>query len=281
MASTDFAGKVVVITGAAGGIGSALARRFAAAGAHLGLLDLDRVGVEELAARLAAPERGALGIACDVTSFDDCRAAIGRVAATYGGIDVLINNAGRTHISLFADTSVDVLRKVMDINFFGAVHCTKAALPALIERHGSITVLSSVAGFAPLAGRVGYAASKHALHGLFESLRAEVEPHGVHVMMVCPSFTETGIGRNALGGDGGRPSDERTTTGKAATPDSVADAIFVGLARRKRLLVLSPVGKLSWWISHLAPRLYERLMVRQLLAPQRRSDRSRDDDTPP
>jgi NAD(P)-dependent dehydrogenase (short-subunit alcohol dehydrogenase family) len=269
MSSNRVSPRVVVITGAAGGIGSALARRFAAAGDHLALLDLDQTGVEALAASLVRPDRRVIGIRCDVTSFDDCRAAIDRTVAELGGIDVLVNNAGRSHISLFAQTSVEVLRKVMEINFFGALHCTKAALPALVARRGVIVVLSSVAGFAPLAGRVGYAASKHALHGLFESLRAEVAPDGVHVMMVCPGFTDTGIGRNALGGDGGKPADERTTTGTPATPESVAGAIFAGVARRRGLLLLGPVSKVSWWVSHLFPRLYERLMVKQLLEPQR------------
>ena len=261
--------KVAVITGAAGGIGSALARRFSRDGFDLGLLDLDQAGVDALRSEIAGSDRRALAIGCDVTSFEACRSAVDRVIAELGGVDVLVNNAGRTHISLFAETSVEVLRKVMDINFFGALHCTKAALPALVERRGSIVVLSSVAGFAPLAGRVGYSASKHALHGLFESLRAEVAADGVHVMMVCPGFTDTGIGRNALGGDGGSPSDERTTTGKPATPESVADAIAEGVARRRRLLLLSAVSRLSWWVSHLAPRLYERLMVKQLLDPQK------------
>lgn len=271
MASVDDSHRVVAITGAAGGIGSALARRFAAAGDHLALLDIDQAGVEALAASLDRPGRRAIGIRCDVTSFADCRAAIDRTVAELGGVDVLVNNAGRTHISLFADTSVDVLRRIMDINFFGALHCTRAALPALVARRGTIVVLSSVAGFAPLAGRVGYAASKHALHGLFESLRAEVAPDGVHVLMVCPGFTDTGIGRNALGGDGGAPADARTTTGTPAPPESVAEAIFAGVAQRQRLLLLGGVSKLSWWVSHLLPRLYERLMVKQLLEPQRRS----------
>jgi UDP-glucose 4-epimerase len=258
-------GKIVVITGAAGGIGSALARCFGHGGARLALLDRDGDGVQSLAAELTQLGMPAWSRRCDVTSTEECASALAAVCEEMGGVDILVNNAGQTHLSHFADTDVDVLRKVMDVNFFGAANCTKAALPSLIERRGQIVVLSSVAGFAPLGGRCGYAASKHALHGLFESMRAELQPQGVHVMMVCPGFTDTGIGRNALGGDGGPPRDVRTTTGKAAPPESVAAAILDGIQRRRRLLVLSSVGKLSYLVSRVSPSTYEKLMARALM----------------
>lgn len=266
------AGPSVVITGAAGGIGSALARRFARTGARIGLLDRDRAGVDAMVPVVRELGGAALPVPCDVTRWDDCQTAIRTVLAAHGGIDVLVNNAGITHLSVFADTEVAVLRTVMDINFFGAVYCTKAALPSLVERRGTVVVLSSIAGFSPLAGRCGYAASKHALHGLFESLRAELRRSGVHVMMVCPGFTDTGIGRNALGGDGGPARAARTTVGKAADPNDVAEAIHRGIARRRRMLVLSPVGKLALVFSRVMPGVYERLMARQLLleSPPRR-----------
>lgn len=257
--------RVVVITGAAGGIGRALAHRFAEADWRLALLDLDLEGAEALAGELRDNDGDAIAIRCDVTDDDDCRAAIGAVRDHFGRLDVLINNAGRTHISWFEDTDVAVLRRVMEINFFGAVYCTKAALPALVESRGQVVALSSVAGFAPLAGRVGYAASKHAVQGFFGSVRAELAARGVDVLLVCPGFTDTGIGDNALGGDGGRPANARTTTGTPAPPSQVADAIFDGVARRRRLIVLGFDGKVSWWLHRFAPRLYERLMVRRLL----------------
>jgi NAD(P)-dependent dehydrogenase (short-subunit alcohol dehydrogenase family) len=151
-----------VITGAAGGIGSALARRFARGGAHLGLLDRDLSGVQALAAALGGR---AVPVHCDVTSWEDCQHAMQAVLNAFGGIDILINNAGISHLSRFAETDVSVFRTVMDINFFGAIHSSKAALAALVARRGLVVVISSVAGFSPLAGRSGYAASKHALHG--------------------------------------------------------------------------------------------------------------------
>ncbi len=265
MTAAPLRDRAVVITGAAGGIGRALAHRFARAGARLGLLDCDLVPLDALAGELG--ER-ALAVATDVTSWEQCRSAVSLLHQKLGGIDVLINNAGITHVSPFADTDPAVLRRVMDVNFFGAVHCTRAALDAGFARGGMVVVVSSVAGFAPLAGRSGYAASKHALHGLFESVRAELRPRGVDVMLVCPGFTDTPIEAHALGADGERPRQARASVGRLASPDDVAEAIYRGVRRGRRLIVLTPVGKLSRLLSRFAPSLYERLMARRMLPPQ-------------
>ena len=198
---------VVVITGAAGGIGAALARRFAREGARLALLDRERAPLESLAAALAEQGTTARALPCDITDADQCEAAMREVESIFGGIDVLVNNAGITHVGRVDETRTEVLRRVMEVNFFGAVHCTKAALPSLVERRGRIVVLSSVAGFAPLATRAGYAASKHALHGFFDSLRSEYRDEGLEVMLVCPSFVDTAIGDRALAPDGGADFD--------------------------------------------------------------------------
>ena len=263
--SLDVRGRVVVITGAAGGIGAALARRFGRAGAQVALLDRDAAGLDPVAAGLAVIGAPALAIRCDVTSLDDCHAAIDAVAAAWGGVDVLVNNAGITHVSRFRDTDVEVIRRVMDVNFFGAVNATSAALSSLLEHRGQIVVLSSVAGFAPLALRSGYAASKHALHGFFDSLRAELHGTGIGITLVCPSFVRTGIGEHALGGDGRGPSMPRIETGRPADPADVADAIFDAAVRRRRLLVYSPWAKVSYAVARLSPIGYERLMVRRIL----------------
>lgn len=266
----DLAHRVVAITGAAGGIGSALARCFSAEGARLALLDRDEAGVQRLTELLVAGGTDAIGLACDVTDPDACDRAVAAATARFGGIDVLVNNAGITHVGRFAETRASVLRTVMDVNFFGAVHCTQAALPSLVARRGFVVVISSVAGFAPLAGRAGYAASKHALHGLFDSLRVEWRALGLRVLLVCPGFTETGIAAAALGPDGGRPRDERTTTGRVASPDQVARAVVRAVRRDRRQIVLSPVGRAAYWLTRLAPATYERLMASRLLADSKR-----------
>ena len=255
---------VVAITGAASGIGRALARRYARSGARLGLLDRDAAGLDALAAELAEQKTEIHAVACDVTRWEDCKGAIESILESFGGIDVLVNNAGITHVSPVADTDVDVVRRVMDVNFFGAVYCTRAALASLIARRGLVVVLSSVAGFSPLAGRCAYSASKHALHGFFETLRSEQRESGLGVLMVCPSFTRTGIEAAALGGDGLALRARRTVYGRQADPDEVAEAIFRAAGRRRRLLVLSPVGKLSYAVSRVWPSLFERMMVRRV-----------------
>jgi len=254
---------VVVVTGAAGGIGSALAWRWAREGARLALLDVDETGLGVLATALRDAGHDVLAIPCDVTDAAACGAAVRAVVARFGGVDVVVANAGRTHISFVADTEPEVFRRIMDVNFFGAVHVARAALPSLVERRGRIAVMSSVAGFAPLCGRAGYAASKHALHGFFESLRGELAAAGVSVTMVCPSFVRTGIGTRALGGDGGPARGPRTELGRPLEPDAVADAVLRAVRKRRRLVVVGAVGRASWWVWRLAPRVYDALMVRR------------------
>ncbi len=256
--------QVVVITGAAGGIGKALARRWAIDGARVALLDFEPGPLARVTAELTAMGADVLAIEVDVTDFDECRRAIDSVASRFGRIDVLVNNAGAVHRSAFVDTDIDVYRKVMDVNFFGSLHCAKAALPYLLQARGLIVVTSSIAGIAPLYGRTGYAASKHALHGLFESARCELADAGVRVMMVCPNFTRSAFEQRALGAHGKPAGTKRSLTGKIAEPVDVADAIVNAAQDGKALLVLTWLGKLSYYLSRLAPSLYTRGMVRRL-----------------
>jgi short-subunit dehydrogenase len=154
----------------------------------------------------------------------------------------------------------------MEVNFFGAVNCTKAALPALVAAHGLVIAISSVAGYTPLIARTGYAASKHAMHGFFESLRTELAPQGVAVMMVCPSFIATRIDRNALGGDGGPVRHAQVTVGRPMTAEAAAERIVAAAARRPRMLFIGRTARQAWWLSRIAPRVYERIMARRLAA---------------
>lgn len=256
--------RVVLVTGAAGGLGRAIAQRYAADGAAIAAIDRDTDALQSLARELATRGTACLPIACDVTEAPACAAAIAATIAHFGGLDVLVANAGISHRSALAQTGLQVIRRVMEVNFFGAVHFTHAALPALIARRGSIVVISSVAGYSPLIGRTGYSASKHALHGFFDSLRTELEPDGVSVTLACPSFIDTGIDRNALGGDGRPAARPRKETGDRATPQAVAQQVFAAAQARRPLVLVGRTAWLAWWISRLAPRRYAAIMAGRL-----------------
>jgi len=263
MTARSFTGRTVVVTGAAGGLGRSLCPRFAATGAHIAALDLDAIGLQSLAEELTARGADFFSQACDITDEQACLDAMQAIKERFGNIDVLINNAGISHRSLLAHTAPAVIRKVMAVNFFGALHCTHAALSALRQSRGLIVAISSVAGFSPLIGRTGYAASKHALHGFFDSLRTELEDDGVGVLLVCPSFIDTGIDKAALGADGQAAAHARRTTGRQSTPQAVADAVFKAASHNRTLLLFSPVAKAAWFLTRLWPGRYAALMKRR------------------
>ena len=257
--SGDFRGKAILISGAAGGLGAALCRRFAKAGAHIAALDLDAPRLAALVAELQAQGAQALALPCDITDEAACRAAVAATLAHFGGLDGLINNAGISQRSLLRDTDPAVIRRVMEVNFFGALYLTHAALPHITAQRGAIAAISSVAGYAPLIGRSGYAASKHALHGFFDSLRTEVEDAGVTVTLVCPSFIATGIGEAALAASG-----PRVTAGGESTPEDIAARIFDAMAEGRALLLPDRTSRLAWWLNRLLPATYAKTMKRRV-----------------
>jgi short-subunit dehydrogenase len=182
----------------------------------------------------------------------------------FGALDGLVNNAGISHRSLLADTDPSVIRRVMEVNFFGAMQLTHAALPHLVVSRGMVAAISSVAGFAPLVGRAGYCASKHALHGFFDTLRTEVEDLGVQVTLICPSFIATGIGAAAIGGSGVTTTSSRITTGGESNPSDIAAYIFDSIAQGKTVLLPDRTSRLAWWVNKLAPDFYARTMKRRV-----------------
>jgi NAD(P)-dependent dehydrogenase (short-subunit alcohol dehydrogenase family) len=267
MQRTDWSGKVVLITGAAGGLGAALCRRYADAGARIVAMDFDAKALDAVVATLP-PGTVAIGGPTDgdVTQVGACRAAVAQAVAQCGGLDALINNAGISHRSLLRDTDPAVIRRVMDVNFFGTMELTHAALPHLIARRGVVAAVSSVAGFAPLLGRTGYCASKHALHGFFDTLRTEVQDLGVQTTLICPSFIATGIGAAAVGGSGAAVSSPRITTGGESQPQDIAAAIFDAIAQGQNLLLPDRTSRLAWWVRKLAPGFYAHTMKRRVSA---------------
>ena len=261
-----FKDKTVVVTGAAGGMGRAFCHRFARAGSKVVLIDIDQNSLDNIGSELLATGADTLSVCCDITNEEACTAAFDKIFKKYGGVDLLLNNAGVSHRSSFIETDLAVFRKVMEVNYFGSLICTRAAINSLLEHKGMVVVISSIAGFSPLYGRTGYSAAKHALHGLFDSLRSEVKEKGVDVLVVCPGFTDTGIAGAALDVDGERTEHPQSTVGRIATPEEVAESVFRAAESRQRLLVLSGVGKLTRLITKVSPALHEFLMVRSLRA---------------
>lgn len=252
----DFKGKTVIVTGASSGIGEALARRFSALGANVvaGARSLEKL--ETLVRELPS---GGIAVQCDVSKEEDCKRLIDRAVETFGRIDVLVNNAGISMRALFDDVDLDVLRRLMDTNFWGSVYCTKYALPYIQTSQGSIVGISSVAGFHGLPGRTGYSASKYAMHGLLETVRIENLKKGVHVLIVAPGFTASNVRFAALTADGSQQGASPREEGKMMTADEAAKRIIKAITRRKRTLLMDFDGKATRILKFFAPSLLDRL----------------------
>ncbi len=257
-------GKVTVITGGAGGIGAALAVKFGREGARVALIDVDEEEVGKRERELRQSGVDAFSLRADISNEGECVSALREILGHFGGIDILINNAGISHRGPFREANLSTIRRIMEVNFFGSLICTQAALDSILARKGMIIVVSSIAGLTPLLGRTAYCASKHALHGVFNTLRGELRDYGVHVLIACPWFTRTNLASRALDGQGKTTSHPRTTAGREASPVEVAEAIFRGAGQRKRLLVLTPAARLSYLLFRFSPDLYEWLMRRRL-----------------
>lgn len=258
-ASKVFERKVVLVTGGCSGIGRALVQRFAQAGARPVILDLHQEPLDSLLLHLRENLNcDAVGRVCDVSDAQAVDRVLGEIIEQCGGIDLLINNAGINHRSRFIDTPRELIERIMAVNYFGAVYATQAALPSLLKRQGQIIVLSSLSGFVPLHLRCAYNASKHALHGLFDTLRQEVSEAGVNVLLVCPGFTATDMHLDALTGDG---TPVLKAVGRVASAQDVAEAIFQAALRRRRQLVLSNVGWRGQLLARCFPRLFQRLVL--------------------
>lgn len=253
---TDFKHKTIVITGAAGGLGSAMCLQFGRAGGRIAALDLHLDALEQLQSDLEKEDIEVMIHPCDLRDESASQQAIEAVKTRFGGVDMLINNAGITQIAAFQDTDPAAIHQVMQVNFFGAVAMTHAALDSIIERKGTLVAISSVAGFAPLLGRTAYSASKHAMNGFFNTLRTELVDQGVNVVIVCPSFIGTGFGES--------DSAPKQTIGKVATAEEVADKVYTAVLKEKRFMVTGNTGKLSFLVRKFAPALYDKMMIRKL-----------------
>jgi short-subunit dehydrogenase len=255
-----FQDKVVVITGGSDGIGKALIEALIPRGAKVATCGRSHDKIYKLQMEYSRFLLHA--VACDVSDETECRRFIESTIETFGGIDILINNAGISMRALFADCDTKVTRKVMEINFLGAVYCTKYALPAILKNQGTIVGVSSTAGYRGLPGRSAYSASKFALQGWLESLRTELLHSGVHVMWVCPGFTASNIRLAALDKQGETRGETVLDEGSLMSAHDCAEHILKAIERRKRTLILTFLGKVTVFINKVAPSLADRLTYR-------------------
>lgn len=251
---------VAVITGASSGIGKACAEVFARKGYTVVISARNREKLDQVAASICARGYDALAVQADVSKEEDCKNLIALTLQHYNRIDVLINNAGLSMRSLFETTELSVLKKLMDTNFWGAVYCTKYALPSLLEQKGSVVGISSIAGKKGLPGRTGYSASKFALEGFLETLRTENLKRGLHVLVACPGFTATDIRNTALSADGSAQGESPRDEKNMMSAEEVANHIFEAVKRRKRDLVLTSQGKLTVFLNKFIPGILDRMV---------------------
>ena len=253
-----FTNKVVVVTGGTDGIGKAMVDQLLQSGAKVATCGRDHDKLYRLQA--SYPSSPLHTMVADVSSENDCRRFMETTIKIFGGIDILINNAGISMRALLKDASTEVLRKVMDINFFGAVYCTKFALDSIIERKGTIVGVSSIAGYRGLPGRSAYSASKYALQGWLESIKTELIHDEVHVMWVSPGFTASNIRYAALNKDAVSHGETPLDEGSLMTASECADRILKAVSKKKRTLVMSFADKRTVFMNKLFPGLSDKLV---------------------
>ncbi len=254
MATAPFYENVVIVTGASSGIGRELAYQLADQGAWLALAARDVERLDAVAEGCRSRGGRALVVPTDVAEQAACQQLVTRAVEAYGRIDTLINNAGVTMWALFEELSdLSPLERIMQVNYFGSLYCTYYALPHLKQSRGRIVAVSSVTGKAGVPTRSGYAASKHAMVGFFDSLRVELAPHGVSVTIVYPDFVATETRQRAFGPDGRPLGVSPVQEGKVMTAETCARLIVRAAARRKREEILSLRGKVGQWIKLVAP----------------------------
>lgn len=256
--------KVVVITGASSGIGEALALEAADKGAKLVLAARNIEKLNILANIISKKGNDVLCVITDVSKVDDCKRLIDSAVEKFGTIHVLINNAGISMRALFKDLELSVIEKLMNVNFWGAVYCTKYAMPYLLENKGSVVGVSSIAGYKGLPARTGYSASKFALQGFLEVLRIENLKSGLHIMIACPGFTASNIRNVALTANGNIQGESPRDEGKMMTAIEVASIIIKGIEKRKATVVMSFQGKMLILLNKFFPRLADKIVFNHL-----------------
>lgn len=256
--------SVMIVTGASSGIGRAIALEALTKGYRVVLAGRNMEGLEQTASQSKADASQYLLVQVDVAKREDCRQLVEEAVVRFGQIDVLVNNAGVSMRALFAEADLEVLERLMQVNFWGMVYCTHFALPYLLQSKGSVVGVSSVAGYKGLPARTGYSASKFAMHGFLESLRIENLKKGLHVLIACPGFTASNIRKTALSKDGSPQGESPRAEEKMMSAEEVAAHILDALKKRKNSIVLTTTGKITVWLNKFFPKLVDKLVYKHL-----------------
>jgi short-subunit dehydrogenase len=256
--SNFFKDKVVAITGGSEGIGKALIDVLIPLGAKIATCGRNQDKLYNLQVQYS--NHLLHTVVADISRLDDCENFINSTIKTFGGIDILINNAGISMRALVKDAEIAVIKKVMEVNFFGTVYCTKLALDSIIKNKGTIVGVSSIAGYRGLPGRSGYSASKFAVNGWLEALRTELSDTGVNVMWVSPGFTSSNIRNTALNNQGNAQGESPMDESAMMSAEECATHILTAIEKRKRTLVLSFKGKQTVFLNRFFPSLADKMV---------------------
>ena len=257
-----FENKVVWITGASSGIGEALAYTFAKNGAKLVLSARREDELKRVATACNISSDKILILPFDVSKYDEAEIKAKEVLAHFGQIDVLVNNAGLSHWSKIKDMTMDVLTKIIDTNFLGGAALTKAVLPSMLEKKkGQIVVISSILGKIVTHKQAAYNASKHALHGFFDTLRAEYGKEGIKVLIVCPGFVNTNVAKNSLDRNGNPIGRNNKMIETGLDPIYVSEQILKAIQNNKEEILLAGTKeKFGVLLKRFAPGLFSKFI---------------------
>jgi short-subunit dehydrogenase len=254
--------KIVIITGAASGIGLATSHFFSEKGSIVVMADINNTQLDKAGKDVSIYGSEVFAIHADVSKEEDCKSMIDQVIGKYKRIDVLINNAGISMRSLFQDTNLSVIKKLMNVNYWGTVYCTYYALPYLLKSKGSLVAITSLAGKHGLPGRSGYSSSKFAIQGLLETIRIENLKTGLNVLTFSPNFTATNVRRAALTGDGSPQGESPRVENNMMTAEQVASKLYRAILKRRRDVILTFYGVGTLAGNLLFPKLVDRAYYR-------------------